>query len=171
MRTGRLRLPSRQAGFTYMAMLVAVGVMGVWLAATGQYWHLQVQREREQELLQVGHEWREALLQYAASTQGGGRRLPQRLEDLLLDDRFAQKRRHLRRIPVDPITGSTEWGVVRTVDGQINGVHSLSEAEPLKKAGFELADIAFTGRTAYNQWIFSVATRAATPRPSPGGAR
>lgn len=166
MRTGRAR-PGVQQGFTYLAMLVAVGVTGVWLAATAQYWHLQVQREREQELILVGHDLRQALMQYAASTQGNGRRLPQRLEDLLLDDRFAQKRRHLRRIPVDPITGSTDWGLVRSGDGGILGVHSLSEAEPLKKAGFDLADLAFTGRSAYNQWVFMAATRAAPGRSGP----
>ncbi len=167
MPTGRARRSGRQTGFTYIGMLVVVGVMGVWLAATAQYWHLQVQREREQELLSVGHDLRQALMQYAASTQGGGRRLPLRLEDLLLDDRFAQKRRHLRRIPVDPITNSADWGVVRSGDGGILGVYSLSEAQPLKRAGFDLADIAFTGRSAYNQWVFMAAARAAPGRAGP----
>jgi type II secretory pathway pseudopilin PulG len=163
------RAQHRQAGFTYVGLLIAVAVIGVWLSATAQYWHVQVQRDKEQELLATGHEFRKALASYASGTQGAARRLPPRLEDLLLDDRFLQKKRHLRRIPVDPMTGSTDWGLIRTGDGLIQGVHSLSEKEPIKKAGFDLPDIAFTEKTAYSQWVFLAAVRA-VPARSPARA-
>jgi type II secretory pathway pseudopilin PulG len=162
---------ARQAGFTYIGLLLAVAIMGVWLAATANVWHLRVQREKEQELLFIGSQFRQALNRYSASTLGSGRRFPVRLEDLLLDERSAQKRRHLRRIYTDPMTGKAEWGLVRLADGQIIGVHSLSTEQPVKKAGFGLRDLAFTGKQAYSQWAFLAAARAgsvpAAPAPKP----
>jgi len=144
----------QERGATYIALLIAVAVMGVWLAATANVLHLQTQRDREQELLFIGHQFQQALERYAAATVGAGRRFPTRLEDLLLDERFPQKRRHLRRIYFDPVTTSAEWGLIRLADGQIVGVHSLSRNEPIKKAGFDLRDAAFADKTSYSDWIF-----------------
>ena len=144
----------RERGATYIALLIAVAIMGVWLAATANVLHLRMQRDREQELLFIGHQFRLALERYAAATVGAGRRFPTRLEDLLLDERFPQKRRYLRRIYVDPITARAEWGVIRLADGQIVGVHSLSRNEPIKKAGFDLRDAAFTEKSSYSDWVF-----------------
>jgi type II secretory pathway pseudopilin PulG len=163
--TGRLA-NCRQKGFTYIGLLLAVAIMGVWLVATTNVWHLRVQREKEQELLFVGQQFRQAINRYATSTLGGGRRFPLRLEDLLLDERAAEKRRHLRRIYDDPITGKAEWGLVRLADGQIIGVHSLSTDEPLKKVGFALRDLAFTGKQSYAQWVFIAPVRPGSP-PQP----
>jgi type II secretory pathway pseudopilin PulG len=158
----------RQEGFTYIGLLIAVAIVGIWLAATANVWHLQVQREKERELLFIGSQFRQALDRYAAAGAGAARRFPLRLEDLLLDERTAARRRHLRRIYVDPMTGKAEWGLIRLADGQIIGVHSLATGEPAKKAGFALRDQAFAGKQSYSQWAFIAGTGAAgLTRPPP----
>jgi type II secretory pathway pseudopilin PulG len=155
---------SRQAGFTYIALLLVVAIMGVWLAATANVWQLRQQREKEKELLFVGHEFRQAIERYARAAQGTGRKLPLRLEDLLLDERVLEKRRHLRRIYADPMTGNTDWGLVRQADGQIIGVHSLSTEVPLKKAGFGVKDSGFSAASTYADWVFLAAVQTARPQ-------
>jgi type II secretory pathway pseudopilin PulG len=150
-------------------LLLVVAIMGVWLGATASVFHLSVQREKEQELLFIGHQFRQALERYSASPAGGARRFPLRLEDLLLDERLAAKRRHLRRIYVDPMTGNDEWGLVLGAGGQIVGVHSLSTGEPIKKAGFDASDQNFVDRTHYSEWVFlaKIEPAKATPAPAP----
>jgi type II secretory pathway pseudopilin PulG len=158
----------RQAGFTYIGVLLMVAITGIALAATATVWHFEVQRERERELLVIGNEFRLALDRYSAATlPGAGRRFPTRLEDLLLDERSAAKRRHLRRIYRDPMTGKTEWGVIRTADGQIIGVNSLSEEPTIKKANFGVRDLGFTGKASYNQWVFMATTARAVMQMRP----
>lgn len=157
----------RQAGFTYIALLIAVAIVGVWLAATANVLHLSVQREKEQELLYIGQQFRLALEHYASSSPGNARRFPTRLEDLLLDERLLQKKRHLRRIYLDPMTGKAEWGLVQQGDGQILGVYSLSTAEPLKKAGFSVNDSGFAGKQSYSQWVFMPAAKVGPTRTLP----
>jgi type II secretory pathway pseudopilin PulG len=155
-------------------LLLAVAIMGVWLAATANVLHLSMQREKEQELLFIGQQFRQALDHYASGAAGSGRRFPLRLEDLLLDERLLAKRRHLRRIYTDPMTGKEDWGLVQLADGEIIGVHSLSTDEPVKKAGFTQRDLEFTGKQSYADWVFlatvrqGVAPKAGTPAVPPG---
>jgi hypothetical protein len=68
--------------------------------------------------------------------------------------------RYLRRIYVDPMTGSKEWGLVRAADGGIAGVHSLSEATPLKTANFPAGNEDLAGKTRYADWRFVYAPAA-----------
>ena len=157
--------PSRQGGFTYIALLLVVAIMGVWLGATANVWQLRQQREKEKELLFVGQQFQLAIERYARAAQGTGRRLPMRLEDLLLDERSLEKRRHLRRIYVDPMTGNADWALVRQADGQIIGVHSQSTQAPLKRAGFDFKYSGFTAAASYAEWVFLAAVRTATPQP------
>ncbi len=147
----------RQAGFTYIAVLIAVAIIGVFLAEAGVVWHTMVQRERERQLLFVGDEFRLAIARYynAGGTQGAaGHQYPQRLEDLLRDPRLLGVARYLRKIYHDPITGSAEWGLVRTTGDRIIGVYSLSEQKPLKQANFSIWDSEFEGKDKYSQWTF-----------------
>jgi hypothetical protein len=62
-------------------------------------------------------------------------------------------RRHLRKIYVDPMTGTAEWGVVKT-NNAVVGVYSLSEDEPLKKTGFAQRDADFENKSKYSEWTF-----------------
>jgi len=144
----------RARGFSYIGVLILVAMMGIALAAAGEIWHTASKREKEQELLFVGDQYRRALAQFAAQTPGNARRSPLSLEELLQDSRYPGIRRYLRRIYVDPITGKAEWGLITGPGGEIFGVHSLSEEEPVKKAHFRLADKVFEGKRKYSDWVF-----------------
>lgn len=154
MRSGnpRRRPLSCQRGFGYLLVLFALAVMGLTLAGAGQVWHAAAQREKEAELLFIGNQFRLAIGAYYAMTPDAGRQYPARLEDLLEDRRFPLPLRHLRQIYRDPMTGSTQWGLVKAGD-RIMGVHSLSESTAFKTV-FSGRDAVFAGTTHYAQWVF-----------------
>lgn len=145
---------SREQGFTYFAVLALVVITSIGALAAGRLWQTAERRERERELLAAGQQLRQAIGSYRALAVAGRREYPRALDDLLLDPRLPGIRRHLRRIPVDPVTGRAEWGLVRAPDGGIQGVHSLSEAAPLKRAGFAGGDEEFAGAARHADWRF-----------------
>jgi len=149
----------RERGFTYIGVLVLVVLMGIALASAGEVWHTMQQREKEQQLLFIGHQFRLALKRYAHHTPAKGRRQPLHLEELLLDPRHPGIQRYLRQIYLDPMTGSPEWGLITGPGGEIYGVHSLAEGEPLKKGQFDLADRHFEGSMKYSDWVFTYSPR------------
>lgn len=139
------RVRVRTGGFTYLMLLWWVALSGLMLAALAQSWMLDARRAREAELVWRGEQFRLAIEAYASVPVGEGQsQLPRRLEDLLEDRRSGELQRHLKRIWPDPITGNTEWGLVREGDC-ITGVHSLSVARPLN---------APEGVQRYEQWTF-----------------
>jgi len=148
------RSPRYQAGFTYVAMLIAVAVIGVGLAATSEIWSQSRQREQEQELLFVGDQFRQAIALYYQRTPGAAKQYPAKLEDLLQDKRYLNTQRYLRKPYADPMTGKTEWGLVTAPGGGIMGVYSLSNASPIKRGGFRQRDRTFEGATTYQEWRF-----------------
>jgi type II secretory pathway pseudopilin PulG len=143
-------------------LLVLIAMMGVALTVVSEVWHTAQKREKEQELLFIGNQFRRAIAMYNAN--GGG--YPQRLEDLVKDPRVPGVRRFLRQIYRDPMTGGTEWGLVRSAGNAITGVYSLSDEEPLKKAQFSLADQSFEGKTKYSEWVFISKTAQVVAPPS-----
>jgi type II secretory pathway pseudopilin PulG len=153
---GQRNLPQygREGGFTYLGLLAIIAIMGVVMAATGEVWHTAQRREKERELLFVGNEFRQAIDAYYEHTPGRGSRYPSNLEDLLKDPRYPSTQRYLRKIYADPVSGSEQWGVIRGQDGEIYGVHSLSEEEPIKQGNFSLADRNFEGKKKYADWVF-----------------
>ena len=156
---------AEQRGFTYLTVLFVVAIMSAGLALVGELWHTSRVREKEAELLFVGDEYRKAIARYYLS--GPQRQYPRNLSDLIKDPRQPGTVRHLRRLYADPITGSSEWGLVKSPDGGIAGVHSLSEESPLKIAGFGLRDAAFESKGKYSDWQFSFAPAATKPPPKP----
>lgn len=160
--TGRHEIrtvPARMRGFGYIGLLILVAMMSVALAGAGEVWHTAQQREKEQELLFAGGQFRRAIAQYYANTPGKARRYPLQLEELLKDPRHPGIRRYLRKIYLDPMTGKAEWGLVTGPGGEIYGVYSRSQDVPLKRAGFRLAEKDFEGRTKYSEWVFMPALR------------
>ena len=154
-------------GFTYIALLLGIAIMGFFMAAVSEVWHTAVKREREAELLFAGDQIRRAITRYATSAPGG-ERYPRRLEDLLRDPRYPLPRRYLRQVYRDPMTPSGEWGLVQTGDF-ITGVHSLSEDEPLKSAGFSFADRGFEDKKKYSEWLFVFIEPPRSSRARAGG--
>ena len=154
-RIGALSQPvSRQRGFTYLLVLFFVALMGAVLAATGTVWHTVAKREKEAELLFVGEQFRRAIGMYYERSPGTAKQFPLRLEDLLKDDRFPTTQRYLRKIFVDPVTGTPEWGLVKLGD-RIVGVHSLSADMPLKSSGFQKNAADFGTAARYQDWVFA----------------
>ncbi len=142
----------RQSGFGYLLVLFALASMGLILAGTGQVWHTTAQRDREAELLFAGNQFRRAITSYHDDSPGAAKQYPQRLEDLLEDTRHPVPVRHLRRIYRDPMTGSTEWGLV-LANGRIVAVHSRSQGVPIK-TDFRPRDASLVGATRYDEWVF-----------------
>lgn len=150
----------RQRGFTYLAALLAVAVIGVGLAAAGKIWSQSSQREKEQELLFVGNQYRRAItLYYERSAKKNipcpAKCYPEKLEDLLLDKREPGVHRYLRKLYPDPMTGKMEWGLTKVPGGEaIMGVYSQSGLTPIKTSGFRYEDRTFEGANHYSDWKF-----------------
>lgn len=143
-----------QHGFTYLGLMIIVAVMGVFLALAGEAWQVAVKREKEKELLFIGHQFRQALIAYYERSPPQRLRYPMSLDELLKDPRVAGTQRYLRKIYADPMTGSANWGLIKGLNGEIFGIHSLSEEEPVKKNNFAQVDKVFEGKTKYADWVF-----------------
>ena len=150
--------PGRQSsrGFTLVAMLAFVSVLGVGLAAVGMVWSTAVQREREAELIRIGVAYAEAIASYRRMSPGTARRGPSSLAALLLDDRTLQTHRHLRRLYEDPLKPGRPWGVLRDASGHIAGVYSQSDEQPLRRVEVRVGDVLLAPATRYSQWKFIV---------------
>jgi type II secretory pathway pseudopilin PulG len=159
----------RLGGFTYLAVILIVAMMGAGLGATGQVWRTAQQREKERQLLFVGNEYKQAIGRYVERNPGGVRTFPRRLEDLLLDSRHPSIQRYLRKLYRDPITDSLDWGLIRASDGGIAGVYSKSELKPLKIAGFAPWDARLEKAQKYSDWIFVYEGRLRPPPLPPRG--
>lgn len=156
----------RDRGYAYLWLLIGVAIIGVGTIAATEVIATVDQRAREQELIGIGRQFRAAIRRYhEAQPPVGPRQYPQSLDELLLDPRFPTVTRHLRKIFVDPMTGGTDWGVVR-VDGRIVAVHSLSERVPIRQEGFEPEDATLAGRQRISQWVFG----PMAARPAPGAS-
>ncbi|MCM5681559.1 type II secretion system GspH family protein [Schlegelella sp. S2-27] len=119
-------LQRRQAGFTYIGVLVAVVIMSIGLAAVGELWSATAERQRKQQLDWMGEEFVQAIGSYYYASPPGNRRFPPDLQALLADTRFPFMRRHLRRIYLDPYSATQQWGTVPAPDGGVMGIYSLA---------------------------------------------
>jgi type II secretory pathway pseudopilin PulG len=143
--------PQRECGFTYIGLLMAVVVMGLMLTIAGRVWSTTEQRERETQLLWVGHAYRLAIASYFAH----GHQYPATLQQLLLDDRQPVPLHHLRKLYFDPMTAQADWTLIMTPSGTgIMGVASSSQRTPIKRRGFDLIDAAFKDAECYCNWKF-----------------
>ncbi|MDP9044657.1 MAG: type II secretion system protein [Pseudomonadota bacterium] len=150
-RSGRLR----SRGVVMLALLLVLALGSIGLMAALDVWKITRQRDREVQLLFVGDQYRQAIERYYyAAPPAGGRKLPATLADLLDDNRFPTPLHHLRRFYADPITGTSDWGLVQGGSG-IAGVYSTSVEEPLKKAGFAKTYEFFADTSCYRDWIFA----------------
>jgi len=146
----------RQRGFTYLSLIILVAIIGLAAAATLKIGAV-IQRSRaEQELLDIGAAFSDALKSYADATPQGLPPQPPSLKELLRDPRFPGTRRHLRKIFVDPMTGKAEWGIVYLGDKTgVIAVYSLSNAQPVKIGNFPQRYAGFEGKKRISEWKFS----------------
>jgi type II secretory pathway pseudopilin PulG len=142
---------TRARGFTYVGLLIAVVILGLALSQVGVVWRTQAQREREQELLDIGHDFQAAIASYYAS---GGHQYPQDVADLLNDTRGPVPRHHLRRFHADPMTGAQDWTLFRNDQVGITGIASSSPGKPIKVDGFRPDEEGFKDASSYADWKF-----------------
>lgn len=146
---------SRSRGFTYLSLLIIVAVTAGALAAAGGVYSQAAQREKERELLFVGEQFRQAIALYYWRTPGGAHQYPKSLEALLKDERWPVTQRYLRKVYRDPVTGTTDWGIVEAPGGAgIMGVYSKSEQTPIKSANFPARWTSFAEARTYTDWKF-----------------
>jgi type II secretory pathway pseudopilin PulG len=157
-----------ETGFTYLALLFFIAVMGMTLSATSTAWSFMQQREKERELLYNGNAIRNAIAAYYERSPGTVKRYPVSFDDLFKDDRQLAMVRHLRRLYPDPMTLKPEWGVIRAADGGIKGVHSLSTRRAIKRADFGFENSAFEGAETYRDWRFVYEPSATNSNRKPG---
>jgi hypothetical protein len=145
---------SSQSGVVLIAVVFLAFVVSITLAALARLWETDAQRDKERELRWAGRQFGKALGSYALVTPEGQLPMPKTLDELLLDTRVDPPMRHLRRIPLDPMTGKSDWGMVRTAGGAITAVHSSSHAKPLEADGVWPEDRALASVKEYSQWLF-----------------
>ncbi len=166
-------------GFTYLTALLLIMIMGVMLGAIGQSWKTIMQREREEELIFRGTQYKDAITRWKKPRPGQHVATPLRdLKDLLQDPRSLTTVRYLRRLYNDPVTGK-EWKVISDPVNGIVGVASSSEDKPFKTDGFTDDLAGLNGKSSYSDWQFAYLkpgapgispTAAGTPGSSPHGS-
>ncbi|MEK7778521.1 MAG: hypothetical protein AAB293_00375 [Pseudomonadota bacterium] len=108
---------SAQQGFVYIWALYTVALAGIAMAAAAHVWQAKSLREKEAELMFIGEQFRLAIKSYQST---GTKQFPKTLEDLVEDKRTPNVVRHLRKIYVDPMTNTTEWGIVEEAPPNTN---------------------------------------------------
>lgn len=143
-----------QRGFSYPIAMFLVAVLGLISARALENILIQEKRSREAELLSVGKAYRDAIRRYYEGSPGTVKKYPENLTLLLLDPRPTRPSRPLRKLFRDPITGSTDWGLITTETGAIKGVYSRSGLKPVKADGFAAEFSHFKDAQRYSDWVF-----------------
>ncbi len=115
----RARQMRREAGLTLVELIVTVAILAIVASAAVPIARFQVKREKERELRYDLWQMRDAIDHYkdaadrgAFQTKVDSMNYPPDLQTLVDGvDVQGKKVRFLRRIPVDPMTGKTEWGM------------------------------------------------------------
>jgi type II secretory pathway pseudopilin PulG len=143
----------RNGGFTYITLLVVLTIIGISLGAAGKYWSNVILRDKEQELIFRGDQYRQAIDRYYTG-RPGLLQYPQSIDDLLQDNRTPTAKRHLRQKYKDPMTNEDFVVIKDPVSNRIIGVRSSSDKTPLKQADFPDIYKKFTYLSKYSEWQF-----------------
>lgn len=147
----RKRFSGEESGFTLLELIIASSILMVLSSAALPLFRFTVIRAREAELRRDLREMRNAIDQYKDAAdlnlvrvKVGSQGYPPDLETLVKGVEYgsggSQKRRFLRRIPIDPMTGRAEWSLRSVQDDpdsstwsgdNVFDVHSTSTATAL----------------------------------------
>jgi general secretion pathway protein G len=109
---------SPQAGLTLVELIITIAIVSILATAALPLARFQVKRTKERELRRDLWEMRAAIDAYKDAAEKGGImtkadsfNYPPDLETLVNGVDIQDKKvKFLRRIPVDPMTGTTDWG-------------------------------------------------------------
>jgi len=119
-------LSGGERGFTFIELLVVTTILIILASAIMPLTRVTLQREREGELRRALREMRTAVDRYkdavdtgqigATDVKAGSEGYPPDLDTLVegvskANDASGIKLKFLRRVPMDPLTHSTEWGL------------------------------------------------------------
>jgi general secretion pathway protein G len=122
----RRRATGGSEGYSFVELIVVCTIVGILASAIMPLAKVTMQRQREMELRRELREMRTAIDRFKdAADQGvipstelttGSEGYPPRLDTLvegvqLANDASGRRLKFLRRIPVDPVTGTAEWGL------------------------------------------------------------
>jgi len=113
------RLIHKARGFTLVELIVATTILMILTTLAIPLARVTIKREKEHELRHDLWEMRDAIDRYkdaadrnAFQVKVGSEGYPPDLDTLVKGvDVQGKKLKFLRRIPVDPMTGTTEWGM------------------------------------------------------------
>ena len=113
------RRGSREHGLTFVELIVTVFILSILAMAAVPVARFQVKRQKERELHRDLWMMRDAIDKYkdaadrgAFQTKVDSQNYPPDLETLVKGvDVQGKKLRFLRKVPVDPMTGDTQWGL------------------------------------------------------------
>ena len=108
-----------EAGLTLVELIVTITIVAILASAAVPIARFQVKREKERELRRDLWELRDAIDHYKDAADKGAFQVkidsvgyPPDLETMVNGvDVQTKKVRFLRRIPIDPMTGTAEWGL------------------------------------------------------------
>jgi len=152
-----IRLARSETGFTYIAALVLVVVMGIMLGAIGQSVKVIMKREREKELIFRGLQYRDAIERWSKKNPKDllkGETIKYLEDKLVAGGGSASREYFLRKIYKDPIIGSDFVLVKDKSTQEIQGVRSTSSEEPFKQGNFPEVIKNFEGKKKYSDWEF-----------------
>src|SRR5882672_8727184 len=99
-------------GFTLIELIVATAILVILTGLAVPMARVAIKREKERNLRGDLWELRDAADRGAFQIKAGSEGYPPDLETLIMGvDVGGRKMRFLRRIPTDPMTNNTEWGL------------------------------------------------------------
>jgi general secretion pathway protein G len=119
-------LRGSSSGFTFIELVVATAVLMILASAALPFARVSMRRQNETDLRRVLRETRLAIDQFKdyadrgaispTDLRPGSENYPASLELLvegvpLNNDASGRRKKFLRRIPIDPLTGRAEWGL------------------------------------------------------------
>ena len=108
-----------EGGFTLLELIIATSILVILSTMVVPLARVTIQREKERQLRNALWQMRDAIDRYKDAADRGGfqtkvdsQNYPPDLETLVKGvDVQGKKVRFLRKIPIDPMTGTTEWGM------------------------------------------------------------
>lgn len=98
-----------QRGYALVAVLIAVAICSATAATVFQLQRIRIATMEAQNEAWIKQAYRDAFKSFYNAVPEGNRRLPNNIDELLLDTRFATLRRHLRAAYKRPDTMEIDW--------------------------------------------------------------